>query len=268
MVSESAFLNTRIPRTLRDYVVPMSRRVRWILTALLLGGAAAIWLNLFRRTREVAETTQLPHTVASRLEQYGPAVRARLCPLFEAANVDYPPSRMTWLALKDERRLEIHAPDRAGVMRLVASYPILAASGKPGPKLREGDRQVPEGFYRIELLNPNSLFHLSLRVNYPNAFDLEHAEADGRTEPGTDIMIHGSNASVGCLAMGDPAAEDFFVLAADAGLETIELIIAPHDFRVRTDFPQDVPEFIIPVYRRLQAALTELPREREQNPAR
>lgn len=243
----------------------MSPRIRWILTVLLLGGAAAIWLNLFRRTREVAETTQLPHTVASRLRQYGPTARARLRPLFEAANVDYPPPRMTWLALKDERRLEIHASDRSGMMRLVTSYPILAASGKPGPKLREGDEQVPEGFYRIELLNPNSLFHLSLRVNYPNAFDLEHAAADGRTEPGTDIMIHGSNASVGCLAMGDPAAEDFFVLAADAGLETIDLLIAPHDLRVRSDFPPNVPEFILPVYQQLQGAVSTLTERRDHD---
>lgn len=74
----------------------------------------------------------------------------------------------------------------------IKSYPILAASGSIGPKLRESDMQVPEGVYQIESLNPNSQFHLSLRVNYPNEFDREQARIDGRAQLGGDIMIHGS----------------------------------------------------------------------------
>src|SRR5690606_4961 len=101
-----------------------------------------------------------------------------------------------------------------GVLRFVRALPVLAASGRVGPKLQYGDYQVPEGFYRIEALNPNSRFHLALRVNYPNAFDRAEAAREGRTHLGGDIMIHGSNASVGCLAMGDVVSEDLFVLAA------------------------------------------------------
>ena len=69
-------------------------------------------------------------------------------------------------------------------------YPILAASGVLGPKLREGDKQVPEGIYGAEALNPNSKFHLSIRLNYPNTFDRRMAQSDGRTQLGGDIMIH------------------------------------------------------------------------------
>ena len=144
-----------------------------------------------------------------------------------------PPEQVTLLALKEEKRLEIYAADGSGGHRFVLSYPILAASGTAGPKLREGDKQVPEGFYRIELLNPNSRYHLSLRVNYPNAADIEQAGRDGRelSVLGGDIMIHGGSESIGCIAIGDPAVEELFVLIARTGLDNVQLIIAPRDLR-------------------------------------
>lgn len=138
-----------------------------------------------------------------------------------------------FLALKSERRLEVYAARGTNSPRFVRAFPILAASGGPGPKLREGDLQVPEGRYRIQLLNPNSRFHVSLRVNYPSPEDVAVAEREERTSLGGDIMIHGSNVSVGCLAMGDEVAEDLFTLAARTGLEGVEVWIAPVDFRVR-----------------------------------
>jgi murein L,D-transpeptidase YafK len=70
-------------------------------------------------------------------------------------------------------------------------------------------------------------------VNYPNAFDKAKAEIDGRKKLGGDIMIHGRASSVGCLAMGDEAIEEIFVLAAETGIENIELIISPVDFRTK-----------------------------------
>ena len=78
-------------------------------------------------------------------------------------------------------------------------------------------------------------------MNYPNAFDRERGNDDGRSDLGSDIMIHGSNASVGCLAMGDEAAEELFVLAADTGLKNIQLILTPVDFRI-ADLPTDLPD--------------------------
>lgn len=169
-------------------------------------------------------------TVADVIELYGASADADLQAKFAVAGVIYPPASLTFIALKQERTLEVWAPgSNAPVM--VAAYPILAASGGPGPKLREGDRQVPEGLYRLAGLNPNSSFHLSMKINYPNEFDLRNAAAEGRTSPGSDIFIHGREASIGCLAMGDPAIEKLFVLVARTGFENVEVIMAPYDFR-------------------------------------
>jgi murein L,D-transpeptidase YafK len=144
------------------------------------------------------------------------------------------------VGLKQEKLLEVWVRGEQTPFRLLKTYPILGASGKLGPKLREGDYQVPEGLYRIESLNPNSLYHLALRVNYPNASDKERARAEGREHPGSDIMIHGKTCSIGCLAMGDQAAEDLFILAAETGVEHISVILSPVDFRVR-QLPADMP---------------------------
>ncbi|MEM1058036.1 MAG: L,D-transpeptidase family protein [Verrucomicrobiota bacterium] len=178
-----------------------------------------------------------PKTMADRLAQFGPAVDARLAPHFERAGVPYPPATVVLAGYKRERVLDVFAAGEDGNLAWVRRYPILAASGGPGPKLRQGDYQVPEGLYRIELLNPNSKFHLSLRVNYPNAADRRRAEAEGRTKLGGDIMIHGKALSAGCLAMGDPAAEDLFILAARTGHENLEVILAPSDIARATADP-------------------------------
>ena len=74
---------------------------------------------------------------------------------------------------------------------------------KKEKKLKEGDGQVPEGIYHIDSLNPNSMFHLSIRLDYPNSFDKQQGKIDGRKELGSDIMIHGNTCSSGCLAIGD-----------------------------------------------------------------
>ncbi len=86
---------------------------------------------------------------------------------------------------------------------------MLARSGGLGPKLREGDHQAPEGFYRVAggQINPSSRFHLAFNLGYPNAFD----RVLGRT--GSAIMVHGSRVSDGCFAMGDGAIEEIYALA-------------------------------------------------------
>jgi hypothetical protein len=179
-------------------------------------------------------------TVSDRLTEFRNVVHARLEPRFREIGVPYPPRKLILVGLKQERQLEIWVSDGSHDLRYLKSYPILAASGTSGPKLKEGDRQVPEGLYKIESLNPNSRFHLALRVNYPNDLDREHARSDGRTNLGGDIMIHGGAASIGCLAMGDPAAEDIFVVAAETGIKNVSVILAPVDFRVR-DLPPNSP---------------------------
>ena len=201
-------------------------------------------------------------SIAARLQEYGPSARARLRPFFDAAQVSYPPARVVLLGLKQEKLLEIYAAGTNQNLRFLCSYPILAASGSAGPKLREGDQQVPEGIYPVESLNPNSKFHLSLRLGYPNQFDRDQARVDGRDNLGGDIMIHGGAVSVGCLAMGDPAAEDLFILAADTGIDAVTVIISPVDFRKASDV--SVPEKNLPVwtgslYQTLKSRLNELP---------
>lgn len=170
-------------------------------------------------------------TIEQRVQRHGEAAHARMAPYFERAGVAYPPATVILVGLKQEKRLELYAGDDPNRLRFIRDYPILAASGTAGPKLRRGDRQVPEGIYRIESLNPNSNFHLSLRVEYPNAFDRMIAQEEGRADLGSDIMIHGGSASVGCLAMGDPAIEELFVLAAQSGLDALTVILCPNDLR-------------------------------------
>lgn len=198
------------------------------------------------------------YTVSQRVDAYGDQVRQRLGAAFVLAQVNYPPPELTLIGLKAEKRLELWAPDKQGRQRLIKTYPILAASGQAGPKLREGDRQVPEGLYAIESLNPNSRFHLSLRVNYPNADDLRRAREEGRTQLGGDIMIHGSDVSIGCLAMGDPAAEELFVLAALTGRAKVRVILSPVDFRKTTGspLPPGQPAWVPELHAKIRAELT------------
>ena len=207
---------------------------------------------------------QRSHTVASRLDEYGAAARARLAPRFRQAGVAYPPAAVTFVGLKRERVLQVYAGPRQDALVHIADHPVLAASGGPGPKLREGDGQVPEGLYGIELLNPNSAYHLSLRVNYPNAFDRLRAREDRRSQLGGDIMIHGNAVSIGCLAMGDEVAEDLFVLAADTGLARIAVILAPWDLR-REPAPAgdpSLPGWAPTLYADVASALKRLPAPR------
>ena len=179
-------------------------------------------------------------TVSDRVSQYGEAVRARLGPRFADVKVAYPPRRVTLVGLKLERTIQVWVSGDDGKWTHLRDYPILGMSGVLGPKLKEGDMQVPEGLYRVESLNPNSLYHLALRVNYPNSHDRLRGKQDGRPALGSDIMIHGKTCSIGCLAMGDEAAEDLFVLAAETGIDNVSIILAPVDFRTR-ELPDPMP---------------------------
>jgi hypothetical protein len=200
------------------------------------------------------------HTVASRVAQFGDTVRERLLPEFEKAGVPYPPSAFTLAAFKDQKTLELYAANAEGRPIAIRSYRVLAASGGPGPKLREGDCQVPEGVYAVENLNPNSRFHLALRVNYPSPEDRRRAQEENRGSLGSDIMIHGGASSIGCLAVGDRAAEDLFILAALTGVRNITLILAPTDFRENPNFtiPPGAPAWTESRYEQMKKALEPL----------
>lgn len=199
-------------------------------------------------------------SVQERLAQYKADVVSHLEPLFTANNISFPPKHVTLLFLKDLKVLRLYAGEENSSLKLIKEYPVLAASGKEGPKLKEGDRQVPEGVYQIEALNPNSLYHLSLRVNYPNAFDQEMAKQDQRTNLGGDIMIHGDKVSIGCVAIGNSAIEEVFVLAAFSNYQNWHLIFAPTDLRVNSRKDKsNLPKWINLLDEKIFEALKKLP---------
>ena len=219
---------------------------------------AALTLRAWGRWlwRPVHDAVAGRRSVADAVGRYGAAARERFLPRFDAAGVAYPPPRLALLGFKAEKRLELWA-DRGGTWVFVHAYPILGASGTAGPKLRQGDRQVPEGIYRVEYLNPQSICHLSMKLDYPNAFDRAHAKAEGRTKLGGDIFIHGGSASIGCLAVGDRAIEELFAMVHRVGVSNVTAILAPNDLRTAspaTDL-RSAPAWVAELYQHIEEAL-------------
>ena len=130
---------------------------------------------------------------------------------------------------KESREMELWTQAEGEWTRL-RSYNIAAMSGDLGPKMMEGDRQAPEGFYAVKAsaLNPLSKFHLSFDIGYPNDFDRAH----GRT--GTFIMVHGNEVSLGCFAMTDAKIEEIYLLVS-AALEHGQTEVPVHVFPFRMD---------------------------------
>ena len=93
---------------------------------------------------------------------------------------------------------------------------------------------------------------MSLKLNYPNEFDRHNALVDGRASPGSNIFIHGKATSIGCLAMGDQAAEDLFVLVSDLGIDKVSIVIAPHDPRAAPLDSSGHPEWVRDLYSRIE----------------
>lgn len=189
----------------------MPKRVA-VLTFVVLIGVAAY---AFYRPRHRSDTRRDDRTPRERIQSH-----------FTKAGVTYPPERIAILVFKEEKQLSLWADGK-----FIRHYAVTAASGHAGPKLREGDRQVPEGIYRIEYLNPNSSYHLSMKVSYPNDFDRRMARRDRRTRLGGDIFIHGKAVSIGCVAVGDRAIEELFELVKATGASKVRVIIAPNDLR-------------------------------------
>ncbi len=166
---------------------------------------------------------------ASALDEAKRSAELRLRPYLVKAGFTAYPNKVALLAFKTEKRMELWG-EKNGAWTYIRTYAILAASGKLGPKLKEGDRQVPEGIYNIDYLNAASDFYLSLRLDYPNSFDQQKAAQDGRGDLGGDICIHGWEVSTGCLAVGNVAVEELFLIASKA--TNTKVIIAPYDLRV------------------------------------
>jgi murein L,D-transpeptidase YafK len=133
--------------------------------------------------------------------------------LAEMDKLDTTPSAPTLIrTYKKEAELEIWKMKSNGEYALLKTYPMCRWSGQLGPKKREGDMQVPEGFYSIApgQMNPNSHYYLAFNVGYPNAYD----RAYGRT--GGNVMVHGVCSSAGCFSMTDEQVADIYAIARDS----------------------------------------------------
>ena len=195
-------------------------------------------------------------TVPEVIDEVGETARLRFLPYFEEADIAYPPDELTLVVLKQERIIELWAGD-GNSRAYIKPYTIRGASGIAGPKLAEGDRQVPEGIYRITWLHPNSWNYLGMKLDYPNRFDRARAREDNRKQLGGDIFIHGGASSIGCLAIGDFAIEELFVMVNDVGRNNVRVIIAPNDLRY--EYPEGKrkynPDWLPKLYANLESEL-------------
>jgi len=179
---------------------------------LLLAGAAALGAAIIYVPRKMHAVAGQSGEGERRVREARRNSEDRIRERFRSAMLPYPPREIFLRAFKHEGEMELWARENAGPFQLVHAWTIVTASGGPGPKRREGDHQVPEGFYVIDRFNPESLYHLSLGLNYPNASDRIRSDPQ---RPGGDIFIHGRNVTIGCIPLGDATIEELFLLAVD-----------------------------------------------------
>lgn len=171
---------------------------------------------------------------------------------FRKQGLNYPPQDIYFRVFKKDGTLEIWVKEYPLYASephyiLFDAYEICKGSGDIGPKVKEGDLQVPEGFYYINKFNPSSSFHLSLGINYPNKADRERNK--GEINLGGDIFVHGSCVTVGCIPLTNSKIEEVYVLSVLAksnGQVNIPVHIFPFRFTVSNEslyfdkFPEHV----------------------------
>lgn len=168
-------------------------------------------------------------TVAEAIQKIEKRVLDKLTPVFDEKNVGFPFEKIALLGFKHERILELWIKSNNKWVYL-KSYPFTAFSGTLGPKLKEGDKQIPEGIYCAESLNPNSSYYLSIKLNYPNKYDRKMGAKDERKNLGNNIFIHGKSITIGCIPIGDKAIEEIFYLTRKTGIQNVKIIISPYNF--------------------------------------
>jgi murein L,D-transpeptidase YafK len=206
------------------------RSQRWLAALLMVvaGWLAADAGPLGVRTL-LAKTGVAPGRAAQAAARVEPRLREEL----RAAGLEFgAPVFLRIFKLESQLELWVRQSERYALFR---TYPICTFSGELGPKLKVGDGQAPEGFYRVRAgqLNPFSSYHLSFDLGYPNAYDRAH----GRT--GSLLMVHGSCVSIGCYAMGDGNIEEIYTLVAAAlagGQDAVPVHALPFRFD-RADVP-------------------------------
>lgn len=231
---------------------PRGKRAVFACGALVLLLAGVLF---YRYGRTVWKPLQLKltgrRTVAGVLKALEPKFKTKLAK--HKGLLDGRP--LVLVALKKEQRLELWKRRGKGYYK-VKTYRFTAFSGRLGPKLVEGDGQIPEGIYRVVGLNPNSSFHLSIKLNYPNAFDRRMGRRDRRRRLGNNIFIHGNAVTIGCIPIGDSHIEELFYIVGKNGTFNTRVIIAPHDLRKHPKGPKHTHISWGPtLYKKLRAAM-------------
>lgn len=143
-------------------------------------------------------------------------------------NIDIKQLQILLVAYKEEGELELWARNKQDKkFKRLKTFAICSKSGNLGPKRKEGDLQVPEGFYFIEKFNPASSFYLSLGINYPNSSDKIKSD---KQNPGSEIYIHGSCATIGCIPITDDLIKELYLYAIygkNYGQQKIPVYIFP-----------------------------------------
>jgi hypothetical protein len=170
----------------------------------------------------------------NKISELLPRIEDTLQKQFQTQKLVWPPSYVYIRSFKYDRQLEVWVKnDLKSPYKLFKTYKVCMQSGTTGPKRMEGDYQVPEGFYYINEFNPNSNYHLSLGLNYPNVSDRILSDS---TRPGSAIYIHGSCVSVGCIPIDDLPIEELFVIGnavKNQGQEFIPVHIFPVRYNVK-----------------------------------
>jgi len=158
---------------------------------------------------------------------------------FAVAGLQWPAREIYIRSFKYDSQLEVWVRNNpTEPFRLFKTYSVCALAGTLGPKRMEGDYQVPEGFYYINEFKPNSNYHMSLGINYPNPSD-KMLNADN---PGGDIYIHGSCVTVGCIPIQDKQIEELYIIAMSAKSSGQDFIPV-HIFPIRFNNPKSVAYF-------------------------
>ncbi|HMO32526.1 MAG TPA: hypothetical protein PKE63_03795 [Lacibacter sp.] len=160
---------------------------------------------------------------------------------FQSKGLDWPARFLYIRSFKHEKELEVWVKqDYTEPFRHFKTYKVCATSGTFGPKRKEGDKQIPEGFYYINEFKPNSNYHLALGLNYPNASDQLLSDP---ARPGGDIYIHGNCVTVGCLPLTDSLIEQVYFLSSvvkEQGQDFIPVHIYPYRF----DYPRAAEQYL------------------------
>jgi murein L,D-transpeptidase YafK len=198
---------------------PVMRAAAMLLLSLFLAAALAPQQPTSLREEQLAH----PRVKAAARDK-----DAELRALFQQKNLPYPPRRILLRAFKREAILEVWVSNADGPEYiLLKSIRICSSSGRLGPKRRDGDSQVPEGFYEIDHFNPESAYYLSLQVSYPNLSDRVLGSSSNL---GGDIFVHGNCVTIGCLPITDDGIKQVYwlaVLARQSGQRHIPIWIFP-----------------------------------------